>query len=178
MPSPTASTARIWTVTVLPRRHRRRRRGLTLDGFLADLDVGRQLGDGRRMPEPPARHPGDLGQSQAQILQPPGNPHRPSLVPEVAFQLADDGVRGVGVELHLPCGSNRSTALTRPKAATWTRSSSGSPRWPKRPARYRASPNGRPPTPRGDRAGEHRPARSRQLPPRRRVRRIWRPDRR
>src|SRR5439155_1306116 len=46
----------------------------------------------------------DLPQLEVQLLQPPGNPHRPPLVPEVPLQLPGDGGGGVGGELHLPVG--------------------------------------------------------------------------
>src|ERR1700733_5744930 len=41
-----------------------------------------------------------LGERQLELLQPPRHPDGPALVPEVPLDLADDGGRGVGGELH------------------------------------------------------------------------------
>src|SRR5205814_6678697 len=68
--------------------------------FLAHLQVGRQLGDRRRAPLTLGQVADGLGQRELELLQAARYPDRPALVPEVPLDLADDGGRGVGGELH------------------------------------------------------------------------------
>ena len=79
--------------------------------FLRHPGLGRQLGDGGRAAQLLAQDADDVAEPQVQLLHAAGRPHRPALVAEVALQLADDGVGGVGGELDLAAGSKRSTAL-------------------------------------------------------------------
>ena len=82
-----------------------------------------------------------MAQLQVQLLHPPAGPHRPSLVSEVPFELADDGAGGEGGEIDAQPGRlKRSTDFTRASEATCTRSSNSSPRCRKRRASWCARP--------------------------------------
>ena len=60
------------------------------------------------------------------VVQAARDPHRPGPVAEVAFQLAEDRRRGEGGEGDAALGVEAVDALTRPRLATWSRSSKDS----------------------------------------------------
>jgi hypothetical protein len=60
------------------------------------------LADGGRPAQLLGENADDAAEAQVELLDPPGHPDRPPLVPEVALQLADDRRGGVGRELEAP----------------------------------------------------------------------------
>ena len=56
-------------------------------------------------------------QAEIQLLEPPGHPYRPALVPEMALELSDDGRGGVGGELHLAVRVEPVDGLDQPDGA-------------------------------------------------------------
>src|SRR5215218_5014916 len=85
--------------------------------LLGQVGLGGDLGDGGGAPDLLGQLGHHLVQPQVQLLEPPGHPHRPALVAEVALELADDGRGGVGRELHLPLQVEAVDGLQQPDGA-------------------------------------------------------------
>ena len=71
---------------------------------LADAEPGGDLGDGRGAAELLGQGAHHRAEVEVQLLHPAGDPHRPALVAEVALELADDRMGGVGRELDAALG--------------------------------------------------------------------------
>jgi hypothetical protein len=72
----------------------------------------------------------DAVDAERELLEVARDPDGPRAVAEVALDLARDGGDRVARERDAAAASKRSTALTRPRQATWKTSSKGSStRW-------------------------------------------------
>ena len=72
--------------------------------FLGHVEMCGDLLDGRGAAQFLREVRSRPGDRQPELLEAAGDTHRPSLVPEVPFDLAEHGGRGVGRELHAPVG--------------------------------------------------------------------------